>query len=151
MASCGWPARLNRRRISASVSRIRRCAEAGTGERGASCGGFGLYVISGRAGCPQVLGPLFGFAGQDGQERMGEHGQGDMPVPGVVEADLVMVKAGLAFPCLEAFLDGPAGAGDADELAEVFAARVPALCKVSPSAWVPSSRSAVKKSHARIA
>src|ERR1039457_6749234 len=127
MASCGWPARLNRRRISARVRRIRRCAGAGTGERWVSCGVFMVYVMSGRAGCPQALGPFFGLAGQYGQERMGEHGQGDMPVPGVVEADLVIAEAGLAFPCLEAFLDGTAGAGHADQLAEALAARIPAV------------------------
>jgi hypothetical protein len=33
---------------------------------------------------------LFG-AGGDGEERGGEHGQGDVPVPGVVAAEVVVV------------------------------------------------------------
>ena len=47
---------------------------------------------------------------------MREHGEGDVPVPGVVAADLVVVQAGLVLGSLEAFLDGPARAGHADEL-----------------------------------
>src|SRR2546421_7012998 len=35
---------------------------------------------------------LFGVGG-DGEERGGEPGQGDVPVPGVVAADLVVVQA----------------------------------------------------------
>jgi hypothetical protein len=37
---------------------------------------------------------LFGVGG-NAQERGGEHGQGDVPVPGVVAAKLVVVQAGL--------------------------------------------------------
>jgi hypothetical protein len=38
---------------------------------------------------------------------VGEHGQGDVPVPGVIAADLVLVEADLAFRGLEAFLNAP--------------------------------------------
>jgi hypothetical protein len=49
---------------------------------------------------------------------VGEHGQGDVPVPAVVAADPVLVEADFVLGGLEAFLDGPAGAGDADELVD---------------------------------
>ena len=63
--------------------------------------GLGGFVWSGRWGCPQVAGPLFRFVSHDREKGQGEHGQGDVPVPGVVEADLVVVQPGLAFRCLE--------------------------------------------------
>src|SRR5690606_29841243 len=44
------------------------------------------------------------------------HGERDVPVPGVVAADLVLVEADFGLGGLEALLDGPAGAGDADEV-----------------------------------
>jgi hypothetical protein len=65
--------------------------------------------------CPQASGPLLprslgaypqagtgsggrgggpGGAGGDGQERVGEHRQGHVAVPGAVLADLVVVQAG---------------------------------------------------------
>ena len=72
---------------------------AGTGERGAAGNAVDVYVVLRGAGCPQVMGPLFGLTGQDGQERMGEHGQGDVPVPGVVAAYLVIAEPGLALAC----------------------------------------------------
>ncbi len=53
--------------------------------------------------------------GGDGEERGGEHGQGDVAVPGVVFADLVVVQAGLVLGELECFLHGPAGSGDPDQ------------------------------------
>jgi hypothetical protein len=43
----------------------------------------------------------------DGQERGGGHGQGDLGVPGVVAADLVLVEADLVLRRLEALLDRP--------------------------------------------
>ena len=52
----------------------------------------------------------------DGEERGCEHGQGDVSVPGVVLADLVVVQAGLVLGELEGFLDAPTTSGDADEL-----------------------------------
>ncbi len=56
-----------------------------------------LFVLSGRSGCPQVAGPLFGLVSHDREEGQGKHGQSDMPVPGVIEADLVVVQPGFAF------------------------------------------------------
>jgi hypothetical protein len=75
----------------------------------------GAYVLGGAKICPQASGPLFtlvagsvpagrgfrrarggpGGAGGDGQERVGEHRQGDVAVPGAVPADLVVVQASL--------------------------------------------------------
>jgi len=37
-----------------------------------------------------LIAELFGVGG-DGEERGGEHGHGDVPVPGVVAADLIVV------------------------------------------------------------
>ena len=45
--------------------------------------------------------------GGDGEERVGEHGQGDVPVPGPVAADLVVVQAGLVLRLAEAVLSRP--------------------------------------------
>jgi hypothetical protein len=42
----------------------------------------------------------------DGEERGGEHGQGDPPVPGGPEADLVLVEGGQALAGLEVLLRG---------------------------------------------
>jgi hypothetical protein len=77
----------------------------------------GAYVLGGVKRCPQVSGPLFsgdGFIagavagpGSDGEEGAGEHGQGGVPVPGPVPADLVVVQAGLAFRLGEAVLSRP--------------------------------------------
>jgi hypothetical protein len=44
----------------------------------------------------------FGVRG-DGEERGGEHGQGDVSVPGVVAADLVVVKPSFVLGELERF------------------------------------------------
>ena len=43
----------------------------------------------------------------DGQERMGQQGQGDVAVPAWPLADLVVVQADLALGLFEAFLDLP--------------------------------------------
>ena len=64
----------------------------------------------------------------DGEERVGEHGQGDVPVPGAVAADLVVVQAGLALGFGEAVLDSPARARNRGNLslpAEALTARLP--------------------------
>ena len=81
--------------------------------------GGGLYVLGGAKICPQAAGPLFyrlavvvpagrrlgpGGVRGDGEERVGEHGQGDVPVPGLVLADLVVVQAGLVLGLGEAVL-----------------------------------------------
>jgi hypothetical protein len=47
---------------------------------------------------------------------VGEHGQGDVSVPGVVAADLVVVEPDFGLGGLEAVLDGPTAPGDADEV-----------------------------------
>jgi hypothetical protein len=89
----------------------------------------GAYVLGGAKSCPQASGPLFngssgcvsaggsgwfrlfhgypGGMGDDGEERVGEHGQGDVPVPGAVAADLVVVQAGLVLRFREAVLHSP--------------------------------------------
>ena len=61
-----------------------------------------------------------GGAGGDGQERVGEHRQGDVPVPGAVLADLVVVQAGLILGLGEAVLNShlaPATAASSGRLA----------------------------------
>jgi hypothetical protein len=63
-----------------------------------------------RPGCCPFCG-----GGGDGQERVCPHGQGDVAVPGVVAADLVVVEADLVLRGLETLLDRPPGAGDAGE------------------------------------
>src|SRR5262249_12439029 len=52
----------------------------------------------------------------DGEVGAGEDGQGGVPVPGVVAADLVVIEAGLVLGGLEALLNRPAGPGDPDQL-----------------------------------
>lgn len=69
--------------------------------------------------CPPV-GPLCGGrsgrrVGQERQVNVGDHDQGDVPVPGDVLTDLVMVEPGLVLGGLEALLDAPAGSCHADQ------------------------------------
>jgi hypothetical protein len=47
-----------------------------------------------------------------------EHGQHGVAMPSGPAADLVVVEPDLAFPGLEALLDRPSGAGDADQAPE---------------------------------
>src|SRR6266705_643418 len=103
MAWSSSPMRLNRRRISLVVSLIRRWGRrAGAGLVFCGCVTFsGWLAPSGRLGCPQVVGPLFRLVSHDGEERQGEHGESDVPVPGVVEADLIVVQPCLTFRCFE--------------------------------------------------
>ena len=54
----------------------------------------------------------------DGQIGVREAGQGDVPVPGVVAADLVVVQADLALGGVEGILDRPAGPGDRDQVGQ---------------------------------
>lgn len=51
-----------------------------------------------------------------GENGQGEHGQGDVPVPGGPVADLAVVQAYLAFRRLETRFDAPPDAGDPDQL-----------------------------------
>src|SRR4051794_14387289 len=73
--------------------------------------------------------PLFVlvFVGADGEKGVGEHRQGDVPVPGVVQTDLVVVQTDAAFSGFEAFLDRPAGANDPHEFTETLVAWVVAV------------------------
>jgi hypothetical protein len=47
---------------------------------------------------------------------VGEHREGDVPVPGVVAADLVVIEPDFGFGGLETFFDRPAGAGDPNQV-----------------------------------
>src|SRR5579875_1355715 len=97
--------RSNRRRASAAVSGISSCPVSSVMADG------GLYVLGGAKSCPRGSGPLFSWlaagvpagrerfrqirfraAGGDGEEHMREHRQGEVPVPGAVRADLVVVQ-----------------------------------------------------------
>jgi hypothetical protein len=49
--------------------------------------------------------------GGDGEEGVGEHGEGGPAVPGCPGADLVFVQAGAAFAGLDVLLDPPASSG----------------------------------------
>ena len=73
------------------------------------------FVLSGSRSFPQVPDPLFGGLPDDGQECQGEHCEGDVAVPGAVEADLVVIESGFAFRCLGAFFDGPSRSRYADQ------------------------------------
>ena len=89
--------------------------------------GGGAYVLRGAKRCPQRSGPPFrrgpGRAGGDGQESVGEHREGDVPVPGAVLADLVVIEPGLVLSLGEAVLHRPPGAGHGDQLGHGGAGR----------------------------
>jgi hypothetical protein len=51
------------------------------------------------------LGLRPGLGGDDGEPGVSQHGERDMAVPGVPEADLVLVEADLVLAGLEALLD----------------------------------------------
>jgi hypothetical protein len=68
-------------------------------------------------------------AGGDGKERVREHGQGDVPVPGAVAADLVVVQPGLVLGLGEAVLNSPPGSRYRRELGERDRAGRPAAVK----------------------
>src|SRR5947209_8312087 len=53
--------------------------------------------------------------GDHGQDGVGEHDQGGVPVPGVPTADLVFVQSGGVLAGLKAGLHAPAGAGNTHE------------------------------------
>lgn len=61
------------------------------------------------------------FGPGDGREGVGEHREGDVPVPAGVLTDLVVVQAGLALGGLEGLLDRPPGAGDAHQIGQAHA------------------------------
>jgi hypothetical protein len=49
---------------------------------------------------------------------VGEHGQGDVPVPAGPLPDLVVVEAGFALAGLEGLLDRPPGAGNTHQFGQ---------------------------------
>jgi hypothetical protein len=53
---------------------------------------------------------------------VGEHGEGDVPLPARVAADFILVQAALVLRALEAGFDCPAGAGDPHQLRDTGAA-----------------------------
>ena len=55
---------------------------------------------------------------QGGEVGVGEHRQGDVPVPAGIRAHLVLVEPDLALGLLEVALDRPAPAGDPYKVAE---------------------------------
>ena len=135
--------RLNRRRVSAAVGGIRSRPVSSVMNAG------GAYVLGGAKTFPQLSGPLFSWlaagvpaggsrfrwrggacgAGGDGKERVREHGQGDVPVPGAVAADLVVVQPGLVLGLGEAVLNSPPGSRYRRELGERDRAGRPAAVK----------------------
>ena len=97
--------RASRRRTSGTVSAI---SGSGAVEAGPS-GAFSPHLAAGRF----RHGPAGG-----GEEGVGEHGEGDVPVPAGVTADLVLVEAALVLRGLEAFFDLPAASGDPGQVGE---------------------------------
>ena len=59
--------------------------------------------------------PLGGHGACNGQEGVCEEHERHVSVPTVPAADFVVIEADLAFGRLEALLDGPAGAGHANQ------------------------------------
>ena len=58
---------------------------------------------------------MAGGTGGDSQERVREHGQGDVPVPGAVPADLIVIQACLVVRLAGTVLDAPPGPGYRDQ------------------------------------
>src|ERR1044071_2955600 len=86
-----------------------------------------MFAWSGRVVFPYVMIPPFGSVSHGREECQGEHGEGDVSIPGVVETDLVVVESSLTFRRFEAFFDGPAVADDADQFRDRFSAWVVAV------------------------
>src|ERR1700704_718205 len=109
--------RLRSRRISATVRR-RWLGGAISGSAAASvkfCFWFSCWR------------PFFGFVCGDGEEGVGEHGEGDMSVPGVPRAYLIVVESGFILAGSKTFFDGPACPGHVDEFSEACVGRVVAM------------------------
>lgn len=83
---------------------VRRVVDRPDDERGEQA----LDLVAGerdqfdRSGVPAVL-----VGSDDGQERVGEHSEGDPAGPGREAADLVLVESGQAFAGLEGLLHPP--------------------------------------------
>lgn len=58
---------------------------------------------------------LLGKQRRHREVSMGEHREGDVPIPTVVAADLVLIEPDLGFRGLEAVLDRPSGTSDPDQ------------------------------------
>ena len=71
--------------------------------------------------------PFFVFVCGDGEEGVGEHGEGDMSVPGVPGADLIVVESGFILAGSKTFFDGPTCPGHVDEFSEACVVRVVAM------------------------
>lgn len=78
----------------------------------------GLDGFSCWSRCVVCWRPFFGVVCGDGEEGVGEHGEGDMSMPGVPGADLVVVESDFVFAGSETFFDGPARPGYVDELSD---------------------------------
>jgi len=77
-----------------------------------------LDLVAGQLDQPWWRGIVGAFGdGHDDQEGVGEHRQGGPAVPGAPAAHLVLVQADQALAGLEALLDAPAPARDADQVA----------------------------------
>jgi hypothetical protein len=70
----------------------------------------------GRAGLGTPFFALLG--GHRCKERVGGHGERDVPVPAHAAADLVLVQAALVLRALETLLDAPSATGDADQVGD---------------------------------
>jgi hypothetical protein len=76
--------------------------------------GSGAYQ---RNSCLFFIAGAFAVCG-DGKECRGEHGQGDVPTPGVIFADPVVIQPGPILGELERLPDSPPGSGDSDQLGD---------------------------------
>src|SRR4029453_18078413 len=85
-------------------------APPAAGEPREPSGGPGRARRSGRRGPLCALG-AGGLGAGDGQERMGQQGQGDVAIPARPLADLVVVQADLALSLLKALLHRPPSPG----------------------------------------
>lgn len=66
-------------------------------------------------------GPVFfsrALGANDDHIGMGEERQGDVAIPSVIAADLVLIQPDFAFGLLEAGFDSPAATGDLDQFFE---------------------------------
>ena len=64
---------------------------------------------------PEPVGAVGQAGAGGGQERQGRHGQGDVPVPGRILADLVVIETDFALGLLECLFDPPPRARDLDQ------------------------------------
>src|SRR6266581_1429017 len=89
-----WRAIGDRAGSGKATSRSRRASGTLRGTSGAS-----------RSSSPRGWAPPHCLAPQVGQERMRQQGQGDVALPAVVAAHLVVIQPDLAFALFEALLD----------------------------------------------